>query len=610
MLGSDPNAISQPKSTAQTSRLDAYRALAATAPRSSPTSADVTLTRQTLDDEIFGVSTLLATLKERRNELALPSLLPPEILAQIFAFLSNSDYQINLIRPKAPHDPPRTLGWVYVSHVCRRWRHVCLTQPSLWTLLKADQHRLWDVFLERAKEAPLFITGRAVHLDSAFVLESILKHRHHIQDLALAGMSARQAFNLTEGLEGALRKLRLLFLSCPPSLLPARPCLPPGFLTHMAPNLEYLRLEYVQFPWGEGSTKLKILRYRPDIMSLPPDMTPSQFVSSALRTLQNLPALKELTLINALRIDKPADIDIDRIPLPHLESLLLVDTGDICSHLFSQLEIPCATSIWLRTSLTTEVESSLVRVLGVHLRRAPFASLPELSIDLRTTNMFHFSKTRVNEQVNPLTPARRIYVCISSTTASSIAMRLLSEAQLENVRHIHCLGLSIGNWQAHYDVLLPARSVTHVELSGDGARNIITAMIPGANAQVGLLPQDGTGTSPSSGLVNDRLLFPNLQSLDCTKVAFHEIIADNPTGAEAPLHDILSRALACRKLKDLNIRGCDVLEEWVSEWRRYPLAEKIEWDEREGALEVDGEDEEESEEEDSQDDELNGMTVS
>ncbi|KAI0044718.1 hypothetical protein FA95DRAFT_1608295 [Auriscalpium vulgare] len=87
--------------------------------------------------------------------------LPPEILAAIFSMLSLS-----------PILPPKgyrlgwngalwaRIGWLNVTHVCRRWRYVALQHPALWANITIP-HPLgdhWaDASFSRAQDAPLTI---------------------------------------------------------------------------------------------------------------------------------------------------------------------------------------------------------------------------------------------------------------------------------------------------------------------------------------------------------------------------------------------------------------------------------------------------------------------
>ncbi|KAI0043301.1 hypothetical protein FA95DRAFT_1563477 [Auriscalpium vulgare] len=80
------------------------------------------------------------------------SRLPPEILHAIFAILSTID-------PLGFSTRQRSLAFVLVTHVCQRWRHIALHQPTLWAhhiFLPFPRGNRWlDAFLTRARDAPL-----------------------------------------------------------------------------------------------------------------------------------------------------------------------------------------------------------------------------------------------------------------------------------------------------------------------------------------------------------------------------------------------------------------------------------------------------------------------
>jgi len=63
--------------------------------------------------------------------------LPPEILAHIFEAV-----QIcwNLTLRPFGKETKRANEWLRVTHVCRYWRRVALSTPSLWTNIVLSQH--------------------------------------------------------------------------------------------------------------------------------------------------------------------------------------------------------------------------------------------------------------------------------------------------------------------------------------------------------------------------------------------------------------------------------------------------------------------------------------
>ena len=106
--------------------------------------AALTTVDQCIDAAIFSMLT-------RRNTLVPISILPAEILARIFHF--------NAFSPTQPWSPTLRLGWVYVTHVCRRWRQVALDNSMLWTYFLAyptNKDRIAER-LSRARNRPLVI---------------------------------------------------------------------------------------------------------------------------------------------------------------------------------------------------------------------------------------------------------------------------------------------------------------------------------------------------------------------------------------------------------------------------------------------------------------------
>ncbi|KAI0048078.1 hypothetical protein FA95DRAFT_1678575 [Auriscalpium vulgare] len=80
------------------------------------------------------------------------SRLPPEFLSIVFAILT-------LIYIPAPTS--KSLTWMYITHVCRRWRDVALNNPALWStiILPFPLGARWaEAFLSRSKSSALTIT--------------------------------------------------------------------------------------------------------------------------------------------------------------------------------------------------------------------------------------------------------------------------------------------------------------------------------------------------------------------------------------------------------------------------------------------------------------------
>ncbi|KZV64436.1 hypothetical protein PENSPDRAFT_656562 [Peniophora sp. CONT] len=92
---------------------------------------------------------------EHRNELVPISVLPAELLAQVFEYLS----QISFADSCSYYGIGCRRGWTDNMLVCRRWRTVAVQCASLWATVTVNGNEPMDLFLERAKAAPLSVTG-------------------------------------------------------------------------------------------------------------------------------------------------------------------------------------------------------------------------------------------------------------------------------------------------------------------------------------------------------------------------------------------------------------------------------------------------------------------
>ncbi|KAI0258874.1 hypothetical protein BC834DRAFT_670818 [Gloeopeniophorella convolvens] len=122
----------------------------------------------------------LRSLYTQLNALAPVSLLPTELLARIFHLLRDSKkYGKNARLPRA----------VAVSHVCRHWREVALSDSSLWSAIRDNapqcSRSCFTKMLVRSKNAPLDIE---LHLPHPNLLRSLSRHSSRISRLSLSGL--------------------------------------------------------------------------------------------------------------------------------------------------------------------------------------------------------------------------------------------------------------------------------------------------------------------------------------------------------------------------------------------------------------------------------------
>ncbi|KAI0061468.1 hypothetical protein BV25DRAFT_1785855, partial [Artomyces pyxidatus] len=90
----------------------------------------------------------LHSINARINALLPVSHIPPEILAHIFLYCVLADQEWRNTLPG--------LGWISVTHVCRRWRHIALDNSGLWRHIPLTSGRQWIAeMLSRSRSKPL-----------------------------------------------------------------------------------------------------------------------------------------------------------------------------------------------------------------------------------------------------------------------------------------------------------------------------------------------------------------------------------------------------------------------------------------------------------------------
>ncbi|KAI0065842.1 hypothetical protein BV25DRAFT_1913276 [Artomyces pyxidatus] len=114
----------------------------------------VDMTSQRLDEELKAIQQVFFLVKACRNALAGPIMtVPPELMSRIFFFAAAA------CPPKMRSTSTQKLGWINVTHVCRRWREIALGHSTLWNVI--DYHELsrsWiEVMLKRSATASLHV---------------------------------------------------------------------------------------------------------------------------------------------------------------------------------------------------------------------------------------------------------------------------------------------------------------------------------------------------------------------------------------------------------------------------------------------------------------------
>ncbi|KAJ2921808.1 hypothetical protein H1R20_g15288, partial [Candolleomyces eurysporus] len=289
--------------------------------------------REEVDQRIAELESEIRALKTHRNLVADTSLLPPEILSNIF---------IALRRIVANGYSYRS-SWVRVTHVCRHWRAVALDCPALWSDLLFVNPKGTEVMLQRAKNAPLTVKFAAYPATFNDILCKIASQTGRLREVEL-----RSGSNTTLELP--------IILSCFESTAPILEklvlqgveiyyrtgsdkyhTLPADFLRGGAPSLRHLDVTRFAIHWDALplSTTLTHLRLENVVL----ENRPTQ--ASFLKSLTSLLRLETMILKACLpRSGDALHLGSLPITLPSLRILELQDFAAELRQFFTATQIP------------------------------------------------------------------------------------------------------------------------------------------------------------------------------------------------------------------------------------------------------------------------------
>ncbi|KZV70494.1 hypothetical protein PENSPDRAFT_752549 [Peniophora sp. CONT] len=249
--------------------------------------------------------------------------------------------------------------WMYITHVCHRWRSISLSCSSLWTRICFKPPSWTPVFLERARQAPLQIEvdwrrdGARHYIDDAVALA--LDHLHHTRYLALINPPSRFTeqglLTLKRQAADILEVLRLyMFTEATPSLgVPMTTLdLPDTLFAGHAPRLQELVVKgQFALSWHNQLFSSRITRLHLSRLLRPL----SQSMDDLLELLRTCP-LEELLLDDCLpsRSTPLALAPLpENYPLVDIPTLRVLGTSDIAirvADLFRRLRIPANCQIF------------------------------------------------------------------------------------------------------------------------------------------------------------------------------------------------------------------------------------------------------------------------
>ncbi|KAI0053495.1 hypothetical protein FA95DRAFT_1592227 [Auriscalpium vulgare] len=326
--------------------------------------------------------------------MALPPLLPPEILGKIF---------MSTVEQEPPCNPPATsnasaeqrlvaaLGWVKVTHVCQRWREIALAHPSLWTNLDADALTTpWvEAFHNRSLHLPFKCnidltiprSNNATHTKAVFTSLEFLQSLRVVYPSSGPSSLYNALWRKRETTKWSnLRKLAISMKSAG-----SMPPVVPHFFLNPCETLTSLCLEFGFFPYERINfpvlEHLKIHLTPEALMAALVNNDMSRSCIPSHRKLSALLArhtnLKEVALVDLFPNAAVGDIDLPLGPRediqlpPSLQSLCLRGDSQSCIEFASHCIFPSTTKVEILTH-GERPSDSLPKLLG---RISPMRSL-------------------------------------------------------------------------------------------------------------------------------------------------------------------------------------------------------------------------------------------
>lgn len=484
------------------------------------------------------ISSRICSLKFLLNALVPISRLPTEILHHIISFRAGhfiEPFRLSLTSKAAA--PLDLLGWIKVTHVCRKWREVALNDPALWSQISPARPRWALEMLSRSRNAPLSFI--ADYFDLSFkgqeATRTILKQISRVQELSLSvpepgvllAELVQPAPNLKSFTMRVYRELRPKELEGP-------------LFQGVAPKLRHMSLDNFKIPWGSplfrGLTVLRLAN-----LNLHHDVSPAQFLD-VFRRIPNLHALRIMEVEVELRNE--TFTPPQRLVLPNLNYLTLTGSASVCGFILRHVDLPKNPTIYVAFNLRREqieqtpetiVDSFAPHLSGIErpMRHLVFEGISKSSMRLEG------SLTEYNTQLD----APRSHLTFRITTNPDDAMyQIVSQLPA-----------------AFLSCLPPLGHLRSVLFKGWGVSTVCCSRVPALASVTSIILQGRAGSEWLSHM-NSRLgenALPSLQTIVLTGMAFKH--------SENSMYHSLTTFLGskrkeCAKIEVLEFRECIGLE--------------------------------------------------
>ncbi|KAI0317756.1 hypothetical protein OF83DRAFT_1119623 [Amylostereum chailletii] len=379
-------------------------------------------------DERIRVATdpnVLSDLCTQRNLLSPAARLPADVLNIIFLHFP--------ALPLAPDNEPTT--WLFITHVCRHWRHVALDCALFWTRILFQPPQWTYLSLERAKSAPLQLEiswNEPPPKPFDDTIRAALLHAHHTRALKLELPATALLKHMRPLVVQPADMLQQLILDCAPTGSKRPPRVPDDIFMRNAPLLRRLSLLRCSFSWQSHLFRPALTHLF--IVAIPKDSLPS--MSEFLALLGTLPNLTDVFLSSAIPELPPTSTslapqlpDFDIVHLPHLTSICIMSHILDIADLLRYLSIPIRCRIRIQASHRTTAVDLIPSMLTASTLLASVCE-PRRVIPTHRMRIFHTSDSQLQWTfVGPVSPsepdiptASELHFAFSWPSATSMSM--------------------------------------------------------------------------------------------------------------------------------------------------------------------------------------------
>jgi hypothetical protein len=507
-------------------------------------------------------------MRTRRNNFSLIGRLPPEILSCIFSFHAS-----NQSPPKdpihKPDDPSPSgsspnrlgLGWITVTHICRRWRQVALSDPNLWSTIIFDLGAEWAEEMLARSEATLISYSRDLSSQPRVSTRrsvddeaTLRKHLSRVRRLVLSGDPESLA-PAARALTTPAPHLESLELRNAPGNLCIT--LPSDLFAHDAPKLRHVTLFGLAIRWDSPlfrdltHLEIRIPRRAPTVESI---LLSIPTVERLLSILEAMPSLQVLTLGNCL----PRPESTGRVvPLRYMSKLSLDGSPSEVVAVLERVSLPSSASLSLHCPHHEDLDGpleTLVSLLASHFRTPETPTSPLSTIAIDEADYEKYLVMRVwdtdtdvplhqQPQFRPSAPAR-LHLVIAKALASSLPLEVCKALPL---RDLHTLSMtyqfpclwSTAEWM---DVCSHCPKVTHLCVRE-------------------------TWPSALASTLKMRNAFPSLVTLVLQDICLTAVLSEEhnsplPVGALLPMF-LRARKKAGIPVRRVNLKSCRSVDTWI-----------------------------------------------